>query len=71
MSDNELQNGQTAEDGSRPDGSRKRFKRDPRLKVTDSEYLGHVNLSCCVHLQKNHCCPLFLFDLNSREESLL
>ncbi|KAK2560147.1 mRNA-capping enzyme [Acropora cervicornis] len=32
LSDSEYQNGQTAEDGSRPDGSRKRFKRDPRLK---------------------------------------
>ena len=38
LSDSEYQNGQTAEDGSRPDGSRKRFKRDPRLKVTSDRW---------------------------------
>ena len=32
-SDNEEQNGEMTEDGSRPDGSRKRIRRDPRLKV--------------------------------------
>ena len=32
-SDKEEQNGDTLEDGSRPDGSRKKFRRDPRLKV--------------------------------------
>lgn len=32
FSDKEEQNGETGDDGSRPDGSRKRFRRDPRLK---------------------------------------
>lgn len=41
LSDNELQNGQTAEDGSRPDGSRKRFKRDPRLK--EAKFMEEVD----------------------------
>lgn len=35
-SDNEEQNGDALEDGSRPDGSRKKFRRDPRLKVSHS-----------------------------------
>ena len=34
FSDKEEQNGETGDDGSRPDGSRKRFRRDPRLKVS-------------------------------------
>ena len=34
FSDNEEQNGETADDGSRPDGGRKRLRRDPRLKVS-------------------------------------
>ena len=34
LSDNEEQNGETVDDGSRADGSRKRFRRDPRLKVS-------------------------------------
>lgn len=32
-SDNEQHNGETFADGSRPDGGRKKFRRDPRLKV--------------------------------------
>ena len=32
-SDNEDVNGERFEDGTRPDGKRKRFRRDPRLKV--------------------------------------
>lgn len=47
LSDNEEQNGETLEDGSRPDGSRKRIKRDPRLKVS---------LSLCNFLLASNCC---------------
>ena len=38
-SDNEEQNGETAVDGGRPDGGRKKMRRDPRLKVSWSLHL--------------------------------
>lgn len=40
-SDNEEQNGEMTEDGSRPDGSRKRIRRDPRLK--EAKFMDEID----------------------------
>lgn len=49
-SDNEQHNGETFADGSRPDGGRKKFRRDPRLK--EAKFMDEVEGIDVVHSPK-------------------